>query len=61
MRDSAGMAYDKGQKKLGENKYGKPIGEYMKKKELGNVNKITKLSGVGLNLSGEGKMKDRRY
>ena len=33
----------------------------MKKKELGNVNKITKLSGVGLNLSGEGKMKDRRY
>jgi len=25
LRDSAGMAYDKGQKKLGENKYGKPI------------------------------------
>jgi len=65
LRDSAGMAigdeYDKGQKRIGENEYGKPISEYMKNKRAGNVNKLTKLSGVGLKLSGEGKMKDRRY
>ena len=39
--------YDKGENKLGKNKYTIPISEYMKDEKIGNVNKLTKLSGVG--------------
>jgi len=59
LRDSAGMAigdvYDKAGNKLGENKYGKPISEYMKNKKGSNVKKLTGYTGLGLKLSGEGK------
>ena len=68
LRDSAGMAigdvYDKGAKELDKNKYGKPISQYMKDKKGSNVHKLTGYTGLGLKLSGEGKMKtadQRRY
>jgi hypothetical protein len=44
--------YDKGEKKLGKNKFTIPISEYMKDEKTGNVDKLTKLSGVGLRLQG---------
>ena len=37
-----------------EKKITKPISEYMKESKKGNVNKLTKLSGVGLRLQGNG-------
>ena len=46
--------YYKGENELGKNKYTKPISEYMKESKKGNVNKLTKLSGVGLRLQGNG-------
>ena len=49
-----GDVYDKGENKLGKNKYTKPISEYMRDEKTGNVNKLTKLSGVGLRLQGNG-------
>ena len=39
---------------LEKNKYTKPISECMKESKKGNVNQLTKLSGVGLRLQGEG-------
>ena len=50
-----GDVYDKAGNKLGENKYGKPISEYMKNKKGSNVKKLTGYTGLGLKLSGEGK------
>jgi len=49
-----GDIYDKAENQLGKNKYTKPISEYMKDEKTGNVNKLTKLSGVGLRLQGNG-------
>jgi hypothetical protein len=49
-----GDIYDKGENQLGKNKYTKPISEYMKDEKTGNVDKLTKLSGVGLRLQGNG-------
>ena len=49
-----GDVYDKGENQLGRNKYTKPISEYMKDSKKGNVDKLTKLSGVGLRLQGNG-------
>jgi hypothetical protein len=40
-------------------KYTKPISEYMRDSKKGNVNKLTKLSGIVLRLQGEGTMTDR--
>lgn len=65
LRESTGMivddVYDLGAKELDKNKYTKPISQYMKDQKAGNVKKITKLSGIGLKLSGEGVMTDRRH
>ena len=49
-----GDVYDKGENELGKNKYTKPISEYMRDEKTGNVNKLTKLSGIGLRLQGNG-------
>jgi hypothetical protein len=49
-----GDVYDKGEKQLGKNKYTRPISEYMRDTKKGNVDKLTKLSGVGLGLQGKG-------
>jgi len=61
VRDTAekgiGRVYDKGQKELGKTKYGKPLSQYMQDKRGSNVHKLTGMTGVGLKLSGEGKMK----
>jgi len=65
LRDSAGMAigdvYDKAGKELDKNKYGKPISQYMKDKKGSNVKRLTEMTGVGLKLSGDGKMKTADY
>ena len=64
LRDSAEMAigdvYDKAGKELDKNKYGKPISQYMKDKGS-NVKRLTGMTGVGLKLSGDGKMKTADY
>jgi hypothetical protein len=49
-----GDVYNKGEKKLSKSKYTIPISEYMKDEKTGNVDKLTKLSGVGLRLQGNG-------
>jgi hypothetical protein len=49
-----GDVYNKGENELGKNKYTKPISEYMRDSKKGNVDKLTKLSGVGLRLQGNG-------
>ena len=61
LRESAGMAigdvYDKGAKELGKNKYGKPVSQYMKDAKGSNVKRLTGLTGLGLRVAGDGKMK----
>ena len=52
-----GDVYDKAGKELDKNKYGKPISQYMKDKKVSNVKRLTGMTGVGLKLSGDGKMK----
>ena len=58
MRKSTGTilgdVYDIGENKLGKNKFTKPISEYMRDSKKGNVDKLTKLSGIGLRLQGKG-------
>jgi hypothetical protein len=49
-----GDVYDKSENKLSKSKYTIPISEYMKDEKTGNVDKLTKLSGVGLRLQGNG-------
>ena len=49
-----GDVYDKSENKLGKNRITRPISEYMKDEKTGNVDKLTKLSGVGLRLQGNG-------
>ena len=49
-----GDVYDKGENKLGKNKYTILISEYMKDEKTGNVDKLSKLSGVRLRLQGNG-------
>ena len=49
-----GDVYDKSENKLGKNKFTIPLSEYMKDEKTGNVDKLTKLSGVGLRLQGNG-------
>ena len=61
LRETTGMlvsdAYDRGAKELGKNKYGKPLSQYMKDKRGSNVKKITGMTGVGLRVAGDGRMK----
>jgi hypothetical protein len=61
LRDTAGMAigdvYDRGAKELGKYKYGKPVSQYMKDAKGSNVKRLTGLTGLGLKLSGDGRMK----
>jgi len=58
LRESAGMAigdvYDKGAKKIGKNKYGKPISQHMRDKRGSNVKKLTEYTGLGLRVAGDG-------
>ena len=49
-----GDIYDKSENKLSKSKYTIPISEYMKDEKTGNVDKLTKFSGVGLRLQGNG-------
>jgi len=62
LRESAGMAisdgYDRGAREIGKNKYGKPISQYMRNKRGSNVDKLT---GLGLRMAGDGKMKTAVY
>ena len=64
MRKSTGTilgdVYNKSENELGKNKYTRPISEYMKDEKTGNVNKLTKLSGVGLRLQGGQIMQDKQ-
>jgi hypothetical protein len=53
--------YDKGEYKLSKNKYTIPISVYMKVEKTGNVDKLTKLSGVGLRLQGGEIMQDKKF
>ena len=61
LRETTGMlvsdAYDRGAKELGKNKYGKPVSQYMKDKRGSNVKKITGMTGVGLKVAGDGRMR----
>jgi len=61
LRDSAGMAisdsYDRGAKELGKYKYGKPVSQYMKDTKGSNVKRLTGLTGLGLRVAGDGKMR----
>ena len=61
LRESSGMAigdvYDRGAKELGKNKYGKPLSQYMKDKKGSNVKKLSGMTGLGLRVAGEGRMK----
>ena len=50
-------AYDRGAKELGKNKYGKPLSQYMKDKRGSNVKRITGMTGVGLKVAGDGRMR----
>ena len=65
LRETTGMlvsdAYDRGAKELGKNKYGKPLSQYMKDKRGSNVKKITGMTGVGLRVAGDGRMKSAVY
>jgi len=49
--------YNRGATELGKNEYGKPLSQYMKDKKGSNVKKITGMTGLGLRVAGEGKMK----
>ena len=61
LRESSGKVigdvYDRGAKELGKNKYGEPLSQYMKTKRGSNVKKITGMTGVGLRVAGDGRMK----
>jgi len=61
LRETTGMlvsdAYDRGARELGKNKYGKPLSQYMKDKRGSNVKKITGMTGVGLKVAGDGRMR----
>ena len=52
-----GDVYDRGAKESGKYKYGKPVSQYMKDKRGSNVKRITGMTGVGLRVAGDGKMK----
>ena len=52
-----GDVYDRGAKELGKYKYGKPVSQYMKDAKGSNVKRLTGLTGLGLKLSGDGRMK----
>ena len=56
-RSAISDGYDRGAKELGKNKYGKPISQYMRNKRGSNVDKLTGYTGLGLKLSGDGKMR----
>ena len=53
--------YDKGENKLSKSKYTIPLSEYMTEEKTGNVDKLTKLSGVGLRLQGGEIMQDKQF
>ena len=52
-----GDVYDRGAKELDKNKYDKPISQYMRNKKGSNVGRLTGYTGLGLKLSGDGRMK----
>jgi len=52
-----GDVYDRGAKELGKHKYGKPVSQYMKDKRGSNVKRLTGLTGLGLRVAGDGKMR----
>ncbi len=52
-----GDVYDRGAKELGKNKYGKPVSQYVKDAKGSNVKRLTGLTGLGLRVAGDGKMK----
>jgi hypothetical protein len=53
--------YDLGSKELGKYKYGKPVSQYMKDTKGSNVKRLTGLTGLGLRVAGDGKMKSAVY
>jgi len=61
LRDSAGMAigdvYDRGAKELGKYKYGKTVSQYMQDAKGSNVKRLTRYTGLGLRVAGDGRMK----
>ena len=61
LRETTGMVvgdvYDRGAKELGKRKYGKPVSQYMKDKRGSNVKRLTGLTGLGLRVAGDGKMR----
>jgi len=52
-----GDVYDRGAKELGKYKYGKPVSQYMKDAKGSNVKRLTGLTGLGLRVAGDGRMK----
>ena len=57
-RSAISDGYDRGAREIGKNKYGKPISQYMRNKRGSNVDKLT---GLGLRMAGDGKMKTAVY
>ena len=56
-----GDVYDRGAKELGKHKYGKPVSQYMKDAKGSNEKKLTGMTGLGLRVAGDGKMKTAVY
>ena len=56
-----GDVYDRGAKELGKYKYGKPVSQYMKDTKGSNVKRLTGLTGLGLRVAGDGRMKSAVY
>ena len=60
LRESAGNVigdvYDRGGRELGKNKYGKTLSQYMKDTKGSNVKRLTGYTGLGMKLSGEGRV-----
>jgi len=46
---------------LGKYKYGKPVSQYMKDTKGSNVKRLTGLTGLGLRVAGDGRMKSAVY
>jgi len=60
-KSAIGDVYDRGAKKLGKNKYGRPISQYMKNKRGSNTRKLNGYTGLGLKLEGDGRMKKNNW
>jgi len=55
-----GDVYERGAKKIGKNKYGKTVSHYIKDAKGSNVKRLTGYTGLGLRVSGDGKMEKIR-